>query len=149
MGKIEFEIDNQQYTIFIHEEFLLKINGLAGKLEYGGYMFASKIKDTNEFIVELLTDPHKKDVCSETFIKISNKHKKIARNIQKNNKHLYEIGFYHTHPENYGCRPSMYDLKYFEMISKKYKISLFVIGVTNKVNIIVYSQGNKIKEEVI
>lgn len=148
MKKINFSIEDQLHTIFIDNKCLLKIQHLAGRIEQGGYIFISKIKDTNEYIVELLTEPHKKDICTATFIKLSNKHKRLSKRIQRNNGHLYEIGFYHTHPKNFGCNPSHYDLNYFSSISEKYKISLFMIGVINKVNILIYSYGKQIAKEV-
>jgi|GEM_PF-2270341 len=148
MRKIEFKILNEPNIIFIKQEFLIKISSLSGRLERGGYIFASKIKDTNEYIVEALTSPQKNDICEENFVELSNRHKKLSRKIQKKNK-LYEIGFYHTHPNYFGCFPSSYDLDYFKKISKAYNISLFIIGVHNKTNIIIYSLGKQIHKEII
>lgn len=149
MKKIEFSIENEYHAIFIEDNHFKKITNLAGGKEQGGYIFISKIKNTQEYIVELLTDPHKRDICSETFIKLSNKHKRIARKIQRKNNTLYEVGFYHTHPESFGCRQSEYDLEYFSNISRQYKISLFMIGINNKVNIIIYSYGRQKAKEII
>lgn len=149
MKKIKFLIENEQHTIFIKEKYLFKIKNFTGGVEKGGYIFISKIKKVYEYQVELLTDPHKKDICTETFIKLSNKHKRLARKIQRKNNHLYEAGFYHTHPESFGCNPSNYDLNYFSSISKKYKISLFMIGVSDKVNVLVYSYGKQVVREIV
>lgn len=149
MAKIDFIIDGFEYILFIEEKHLQKVAGLSGELEKGGYIFASKIKGTNEYVVELLTDPHKDDICTETFIELSRKHSKIAKSIKRKDRALYEIGFYHTHPSESGCKPSTYDMSYFKEVSSPYDLSVFMIGVKERVNILIYSRGKQIVKETI
>lgn len=150
MKKINFKIKNEKFWIFIKQEVIDSIFNFAiNKVDFkesGGYLFVDKIKDTNEFICKKITHPQKKDIVSEDFFKMSWKHKRMSRKITRKNPYLYEVGFYHTHPKNFGCNPSSYDLEIFCKKSTNYKISLFIISIENKMKCLIYSFGKKIKE---
>ena len=149
MKKIIFKVDQNEWMLFLEEVHIKEICSHSGSIEKGGYIFVSKIKGVRELKLELLTKPHPKDFGNETFMSLSKEHKKIAKKIRKKDRHLYEIGFYHTHPEFYGAKPSYYDLDVFRKISKKHEFSVFIIGVEKYINIYIYHRGENIKEEKI
>lgn len=149
MRTINFTISNKKIWLFIETDVLLNISSFIGKTEKAGYLFTKKIKNANEFICTYFTPPHKKDLSTKNFVEISKKHKKISKKIRKNNPYLYEIGFYHTHPDEFGCEPSDYDLRIFTKKSNKYFISFFIISLGYKMQYFVYSYGKEIKKGVL
>lgn len=148
MKKIVFKINDEDFWLFIDKQLLKKLTQFVGQKEKAGYLFIDKIKNTNEFRCRNFTMPHKKDISTNQYIEMSRKHQRIARKIQRNNPYLYEAGFYHTHPEWFGCEPSKYDLQIFKQKSEKYFISLFLIVISNTIKCLIYSFGEKIKEEL-
>jgi len=149
LKKIEFKIDDELWVILIGINWLKMITSYSGKLENGGYIFVTKVNKVKELEVSYLTEPHINDTHMNNFIKFSRSHRRIAKKINRENPELYEIGFYHTHPEEFGSNASSYDLEQFKKKSQKYFLSLFIIGISNKVNVFIYSKGVKIMEDII
>ena len=150
MKKISFKIKKEKFWIFIEKNILDSIFSFVEPeenfKEKGGYLFADKIKDTNEFRCKKITFPQKRDFSSEDFFEMSWKHKRIAKKINKKNPFLYQIGFYHTHKKDFGCEPSTYDLDVFSEKTTDYALSLFIIATQDAIKYLIYSFGKKIKD---
>jgi len=146
MIKIELEIYENKNFIFIDNLIIEKIKSFSGIKEKTGYLFTEKIKNSNEYHCIEITEPHSKDISTGDFSKISKKHQRISKKILKNNPFLQEIGFYHTHPYFFGANRSHYDFEHFSKFSKNYKLSLFIISISDKAKYYVYSFGQLVKE---
>ena len=145
---VKIEINHLNIFLFIKKEIINKIKSYAKDMlvEKAGYLFIKKIKNTNEYICSDITSPHKKDKVTPHRVKMSLAHKWISYKIQKQNKFLQQIGFYHTHPKHFGSKISPYDSREFIKKSRKYLFSIFIITTEIQMSVYIYSYGKKIKE---
>ncbi len=142
---MNLEIKRKNISINIDDLVFETICKQAGGNEKIGYIFYEKIKDTNEYIINKISPPHKKDISKPGYCKISRKHKREVDAWLSWNEHISTIGYYHTHPESYGTKRSRVDLNAFWESSLENEISIFIIAIKSKVSIYIYSFGREVK----
>ena len=145
--KVEFN-EQEIITFNFKKEILKNICGYAGGLEKIGYLFYQKLLNINEYILDEISEPHKKDISTKIYSEICWRHKwKTKKWIETKKKKYGIIGYYHTHPEQFKIVPSNIDFSYFNKNSKKANIKVYIIAISKELMIYFYSYGKEIMKK--